>query len=198
MLTPSQLLDTIRSEGGVSIPSYLTSEELKQLLGELSLMKMTEQSEEVGPYSVRQSFSSATRFITGGAFVRAYLHVESSINEWFSTITPPPLCSLFQCTDIVVQRYPPGPIGLSAHRDGASFANIIAVLVLEGSGRFAFCDDRNGSNPRSVRNEPGDLILMRGVGFDGSDFQPFHFVDSITSTRTTFAMRQRKIHKTPS
>lgn len=197
MLAPSHLLDAIRAEGGVSVPSFITEDERRELLHELSSMTMAEQPKEFGPYGVRQSFISATRFVSGGIFVRTYLYVESCLKAWFNSLTPSPLHEPFRFTDFVVQQYSPGPIGISPHRDGKSFVNIIAVLVLEGHGRFAFCDDREGRGARGIRNEPGDLILMRGIGFDGNDIQPFHLVGSITSKRTTFAMRQRKMHQTP-
>ena len=68
----------------------------------------------------------------------------------------------------------------------------MCVFVLEGMGRFCLCDDRDGKNSRAVRNDPGDLILMRAPGFAGADIQPFHFVDRIVRRRTSFALRQKK------
>lgn len=195
-MTPIELLDTIRAVGGASVPSFITGDERGALLEELSRMTLTEQPAEVGAYNVRQSFSSVMSFIPSGKFEQTYLRVESCLRIWFDSLTPSPLREPLRFTDLVVQQYPPGTIGISPHHDGKSFVNIIAVLVLEGQGRFAFCNDREGNGARNISNEPGDLILMRGVGFDGSDFQPFHFVDSITSKRTTFAMRQRKPRET--
>jgi alkylated DNA repair dioxygenase AlkB len=162
-----------------------------ELLAELETLTFSEQPERFGAYNVFQRFSAIETFDATSACARFASHTAHTLNDWFQSGTYDVLAQPLVFTDLVANRYPPGEMGISPHRDGKSFINIIAVAVLEGKGRFCFCDDRDGTNPREVIHQPGDIILMRGVGFNGRNFQPFHFVDQITARRTTFGMRQR-------
>ena len=99
--------------------------------------------------------------------------------------------------DLMLQRYSPGEIGITPHRDRTSYRNIICLFVLEGRGRFFVCRDRDGTNAIEIPNSPGDLILTRAPGCLGSGQRPFHFVREITSTRYVFGLRHEVNAKTP-
>ena len=187
-----KVVQSIDKDGAVSISNFLNDEIRLSLLKELKKYRLRKQPEVYGRYDVKQAFSSVEEFRRDSLFLQVKNEVEEFLREKFETCIPYPLDGLLQFTDIVVQRYPSGLGGISAHRDGKSFLNLVVVMVIEGTGRFCLCDDREMSNIRVVPNEAGSLILMRAVGFLGKDIQPFHFVHHITKKRTILALRQMK------
>lgn len=92
--------------------------------------------------------------------------------------------------DLVVQRYDPGPCGISPHRDHIRYINLIGVLVIDGAGDFAICDDRQGHGARPIPAAEGSLLLMRGPGFDGRRDRPFHTLGRVTRERLILGLRQ--------
>ncbi|MDP3646235.1 MAG: hypothetical protein Q8R25_04045 [bacterium] len=182
----------MRSGGGATICNFLSNTVRNALLDELRRYDLQEQPALYGAYDTRQAFASVSSFANDSLFVSVAGQLELFLEKKFRECSPYPFSEPVRFTDLVVQRYQPGPIGIAPHRDGKSFINVVAVLILEGEARFCFCDDREGNNFRPMRNQPGDLLLMRAPGFLGEDVQPFHFVDSITQQRTTFALRQKK------
>lgn len=183
----------IETVGVATIPNFLKAGVRDALLNELEQYQLNPEPEEYGQYRVKQAFRSVTAFPDGSLFLEVRDELEAWLNTEFSREFPQHLSEPLQFSVPVAQRYEVGPIGVSAHRDGKSFINLIAIFVLEGTGRFCVCDNRQGSNPQLVRNEPGDLLLMRGPGFLGSDFQPFHFVDTISVRRTSFSLRHKRL-----
>jgi hypothetical protein len=95
-------------------------------------------------------------------------------------------------TNAALNRYPPGPLGLSPHRDSARSINLVAIFVLRGCGRFIVCQDRTGRDAVDLSNAPGDLLLLRAPGFLSTEDRPFHAVLDIIEERLTFALRQRR------
>ncbi len=94
--------------------------------------------------------------------------------------------------DLMLQRYAPGEVGITPHRDRSAYRNVICLFVLAGRGRFGVCADRGGSNAREISNAPGDLILTRAPGFLGASRRPFHFVRDIVEARYVFGLRQER------
>jgi hypothetical protein len=79
--------------------------------------------------------------------------------------------------EVVVQRYAPDALGITAHRDGKRFRRLVAVVTLEGRARFAIRRDRHGEVVAGWDVGPGDLVLMRGPGLANvRDGRPFHEV----------------------
>jgi hypothetical protein len=72
-----------------------------------------------------------------------------------------PFASPLRFTEAALHRYPPGPLGLSPHRDSARSINLVAIFVLKGRGRFIVCQDRTGRGAVDLPNAPGDLLLLR-------------------------------------
>jgi hypothetical protein len=94
---------------------------------------------------------------------------------------------------MVLQRYEKGSIGITPHRDGLSYVNLVCVFVIRGRGRFYVCSDRSGRDAREIDASPGNVILMRAPGLFGSeDNRPFHYVTDIQETRYSFGLRQRR------
>lgn len=186
-------LEEVRVHGIASIPEFLTKEVCMTLLSELGSCTLTEAEAETGPFRIKQSYLYTTSFTSTSHFIGLAKALEQQLNSTCATHFPTYLSTPLHFTDLVVQRYQPCPVGISPHRDGLKYLNLIALFVLEGKGKFCLCDDRDGSNPREVFNEPGTLLLMRAPGFLGEKVQPFHFVGDIETQRTTFALRHSKV-----
>jgi hypothetical protein len=180
-------LQVIDAEGAMCVPGCLEEEERHALLDELKTYTLVRQPPELGPYKVKQDFASLETFPAGSCFLALRNDLEVQLQWLFGAALSNPL----KFNDLVVQTYEPGSQGISPHRDGLSRINLVALVVLEGKGRFGLCDNRAGENPRPIRNEPGDLLIMRAPGFLGSDVRPFHFVDRVEERRTTFALRHK-------
>ena len=91
---------------------------------------------------------------------------------------------------MVLQRYEEGPIGITPHRDGLSYVNLVCVFIIGGRGRFYVCSDRSGRDAKEVDSSPGNVIFMRAPGlFEAKDNRPFHYVPQLEETRYTFGLR---------
>jgi hypothetical protein len=106
-----------------------------------------------------------------------------------------PFAGPLRFNEMMLNRYEAGSLGITPHRDHASYRNLVALFVLEGEGRFHVAADRSGRSARPVPAPPGHVILMRAPGFsvpEGVPDRPFHFVTDITSRRTVFGLRQEE------
>ncbi len=93
---------------------------------------------------------------------------------------------------MMLQRYAPGALGITPHRDGRRYVKLVCNFTLAGQGRFCVCADRSGRRPRELDASPGTVILLRAPGFLGTDERPFHFVDNIREERYSFGLRQQR------
>lgn len=95
--------------------------------------------------------------------------------------------------DLSLQKYLPGSLGITPHRDGRNRINLVCVFILKGQGKFYLCEDRSGKNAVELDSIPGNVILMRAPGFNGANFRPLHFVSDIKNLRITFGLRQKAV-----
>jgi hypothetical protein len=94
---------------------------------------------------------------------------------------------------MVLQRYEENSIGITPHKDGLRFVNLVCVFVIGGQGRFYVCSDRFRRDAREIDASPGNVILMRAPGlFSSENNRPFHYVTDIRERRYTFGPRQKK------
>ncbi|MBI2486575.1 MAG: hypothetical protein HYW01_06385 [Deltaproteobacteria bacterium] len=93
---------------------------------------------------------------------------------------------------MVLQKYEKGSIGITPHRDGLSYINLVCIFNIGGRGKFFICSDRFGKDAREIDASPGKVVFLRAPGFFGSKDRPFHFVTDIQETRYTFGLRQKK------
>ena len=88
-----------------------------------------------------------------------------------------------------VQKYPPGSIGITLHRDESRYVNLISIFVLKGKAPFLFSLDRNPSHAIVIQTGPGDLILLRAPRGASSPtekrLRPFHAVGRVPQERIT-------------
>lgn len=185
-------VEEIEREGAVSLGGFLKEKPRNLLLEELGCYIFKDRPRYHGEYNTEQNFRAVDDFAPEGLFVDIRFALEEYLRVKFEGCPENPLSKPLQFNELVVQRYAPGPLGITPHKDLLRCINVIVILVLEGQAEFCLCDDREGNNPRALKNEPGDLLLMRGAHFGGQTIRPFHTVKNIRSQRTTYGLRQKK------
>ncbi len=120
------------------------------------------------------------------AFATAF---ERLTAEALALLSPPPYPEPVPMNDLIVQRYHPGSVGITPHRDHLKYEALVALFPLSGRARFCICADRQGSDSREIPTAPGDLILMRAPGLFGLRDRPFHFLDRVESRRISLGLR---------
>ncbi len=142
-----------------------------------------------GANAVRQDFELCMA-IPERSLLRAFAAaLEALLNAALDRLEPRPLARPLHLNDLVVQRYPKGSLGITAHRDHLRYQNLVALVTLSGAARFRLCDDRAGRGARELPCPPGSLLLMRAPGFGGQGDRPFHFLDRVTRSRLSLGLR---------
>lgn len=116
---------------------------------------------------------------------------QALLDESFQKIEPYPFSSKLAFNALVLQRYEPGQLGITPHRDSLRAVNLIAIVNLSGVAEFYRCDDRQGANAVQLDTTPGNVIFLRAPGFLSTVVRPFHFVTGIRSIRYSLGLRQR-------
>ena len=183
-----------------SVP-VLREEARQRLLAEAERYPYTPEPEAVGSGDclVRQQLGSFAAFPPESGFLQLRNGLQSLLDKGFATLDWSPFGTPLAFTDLVLQRYPTGSLGITPHRDGLHYANLVCIVVLGGCGRFFVCRDRAGNDPIELDATPGRVILLRAPGFRDSpatnsvegSHRPFHYVTAITETRYTFGLRQK-------
>jgi hypothetical protein len=93
--------------------------------------------------------------------------------------------------EVSIQRYWPGSVGITPHRDQRRYAYLVAVITVAGSAPFTLCSNRDGDPLRTWQAHQGSLVLLRGPGLAGDpDGRPMHMVGGPTGTpRTSIGIR---------
>jgi hypothetical protein len=93
--------------------------------------------------------------------------------------------------EVAVQRYRPGAIGITPHRDQRRYALIVAVITVSGSAPLTLCRNRQGDALSTWHAGPGSLVLLRGPGLAGEpDGRPLHAIGGPTDQpRTSVGLR---------
>ena len=142
-----------------------------------------------GEDAVRQDFEICMT-IPERSLLRAFAGALGRLVEAALTgLDPAPLDRPFRFNDLVVQRYPKGSRGITAHRDHVRYQGLVAVVTLAGTARFFVCAERSGRGAREVPCPPGDLLLMRAPDFAGRRDRPFHYLSDVTQARLTLGLR---------
>lgn len=186
----THLASRIAAEGAVVIPGALSLDTVRELvlLAELERWKRAESV--VGTSQVEQDYFVVEAFHRESVFHLLAEKTASWVNSWGSLTAG---WSWLRFNEMRLQRYDADSRGITPHRDGLCYRQIIALYVLEGGGRFGLCNDRTEAkepvNARTLQMSAGDLVLMRGAGFLGKDVQPMHFVDNVRTRRITYGLR---------
>jgi hypothetical protein len=146
-----------------------------------------------GEKLVRQQMGSFGSFLPGSAYLELRDTFQSWLDERLHGLPHYPFSTPLRFDSLSLQMYAPGSIGITPHRDGLRYINLICIFVIAGQGRFFVCADRSGRDAVEIEAAPGNVILMRAPGFLGEDLRPFHFVSEISLTRYSFGLRQLRI-----
>lgn len=191
---PNQIVAALTAQGAVSIP-FLREDFRLALLREAQGYTYSPEPEIVGrgPDAVRQQAASQCIVSPEGAYAELRTAFQAVCSEVFQSLTPYPFATRLRLTDLRLQKYARGSLGITPHRDGARFCNLVCIFVIGGQARFAICADRFGREATEIDVSPGRLLLLRAPGFLGSDERPFHYVTDIRDERYTCGLRQRSL-----
>ena len=195
-LTPEfdlpEIIRTLSRVGAITMPGVLGNTARQRLLEPALRLPFADQPAVVGPYGVQQHYAVVTDFAPGSVFRQLWGAFQTLLEQHLAILPRSPFASPLRFTTAALHRYPPGPLGLSPHRDSARSINLVAIFVLRGRGRFIVCQDRTGRGAVDLPNAPGDLLLLRAPGFLSTEDRPFHAVFDIVEERLTFALRQHR------
>ncbi len=187
------ILEELSSVGATSI--RLLEEDFRvALLEEAQDYEYQPEDEIVGSGDrvVRQQISSFDDFPGDSAYVLLKDSFQGLLEQRLVELEAYPFETALNFNSMVLQRYEEGSLGITPHKDGLSYINLVCVFMIGGRGRFYVCSDRSGRDAKEVDASPGNVILMRAPGlFGAGDNRPFHFVSEIEETRYTFGLRQK-------
>ena len=184
-------LPIIEAEGAAAIP-WLDDQATKILEREAEALSCRVARPVIGEgeNEVRQEFEVCLDFPDDGAFQALTSVIEGRLNEALAKRRRHRTGVPLRLNDIILQRYQPGCLGITPHRDHIKYTGLVAIVVVAGDGRFCVCADRQGRDRIEVPAPVGHLILMRAPGFDDRHRRPFNFLDQVTERRYSFGMRQ--------
>ncbi len=142
-----------------------------------------------GEREVHQEFEICMPVPDGSPFHDCRDALERLLARALKEMPAAPLTVPPRLTDLVVQRYPAGSRGITAHRDHLCYRDLVAIVTLAGQARFFVSTDRSGKNAREVPVPPGSVLLMRAPGFAGRDDRPFHFLNDVGEERICLGLR---------
>ncbi len=194
-----EILDSLTHIGAASIP-LLRTDARKQLVHTAQNLSYQREAEEVGKGErlVRQQVASCEDFSEAPIFLQLRDAFQELLTQSLAHLSVYPFSFPVDLNTMVLQKYEPNSIGITPHRDGKRYKNLVCIFVLEGQGRFYVCSNRAGNDPIEIDASAGNVLLMRASGFKGinnclaesDEIRPFHFITDIPNQRYTFALRQ--------
>ncbi len=190
-LNINKIIDELRVVGATSVKILNNGPRLK-FLEEAETYSYKPEDEIVGTGDkiVRQQMSSFEDFPKGSLFIDLKKSFQALMDDSLSNFKPYPFDRRLNLNSMSLQKYEKGSIGITPHRDGFRYKNVICNFNISGSGRFFICSNRSGKDSNEIDFPPGSILFMRAPGFLGSDSRPFHFVKEIQDTRYVFGLRQ--------
>lgn len=185
-------ISELTAKGATSI--QLLTEDLRlKLLQEAQGYQYIPEPEVVGSghRTVRQQLGSFSSFPKDTHFNQLRVAFQNLLNEHLARLDTYPFATRLAFNAMVLQKYEPGSLGITPHRDRLSSINLVCIFIIGGQGKFCLCRDRSGSQARVIDSSPGSVIFLRAPGFSNSAERPFHYVSDIQTTRYTFGLRQR-------
>jgi hypothetical protein len=193
-LDTASILKDLSSLGATSI--RLLDEDFRVALLKEARDYTYEPEDEIvgsGGRVVRQQLSSFEDFSEDSDYILLKNSFQDLLEERLARLGTYPFEMALGFNSMVLQRYEEGSIGITPHRDGLSYINLVCVFVIGGQGSFYVCSDRSGNDSIEIDASPGNVIFMRAPGFLGSeDNRPFHYVTDIREPRYTFGLRQKR------
>jgi hypothetical protein len=140
---------------------------------------------------VIQQMSTFEEFPGNSKFYNLKISFQALLEDCLKNLKPYPFHTRLLFNSMSLQRYEKGSIGITPHRDGFKYKNLISNFNIDGGGRFFVCSHRSGKDSYEIPFPPGNVLLMRAPGFLGMDERPFHYVSDIQGTRYVFGLRQK-------
>ena len=188
-----RILEELSSVGATSV--RLLEEDFRLALLEEAQDYDYQPEDEIvgsGDRVVKQQVSSFDDFPEDSAYVLLKDSFQGLLEQRLVELEAYPFETALGFNSMVLQRYEEGSLGITPHKDGLSYINLVCVFMIGGRGRFYVCSDRSGRDAKEVDASPGNVILMRAPGlFGAEDNRPFHYVTEIEETRYTFGLRQK-------
>lgn len=186
-----RIISELSAIGATSVPLLMEDFRLA-LLQEAASYPYTPEAEVVGNGNqiVKQQLSSFTDFPASSLYNQLKNAFQNLLDEHLAAIKIYPFATKLDFNAVVLQKYQPGSIGITSHRDRSIYINLVCIFNIGGQGRFYVCGDRSGSNAKAIDSSPGSVIFLKAPGFMDSPERPFHYVNDIQTTRYTFGLRQ--------
>lgn len=140
---------------------------------------------------VRTEYDACNRVLEVPLYAEFQQAFQALLDQALQNFDPYPFSSKLKFNSLVLQRYQPGQLGITPHRDSLWAVNLIALVNLNGSAEFYRCDDRQGTNAVLLDTTPGNAIFLRAPGFLNAAVRPFHLLTNVRSTRYSLGLRQR-------
>ena len=185
------VIQSIVTVGAASVP--LIDESFRSALldeAERYPYRLEEEYVGSGENQVRQQMGSCDDFPLNCQYRLLADAFQAWLDARLDSLRDYPFSSRLRFDSLSLQRYEPGSIGITPHRDGWRYINLICIFAIAGRGRFFVCADRAGNEAVEIAASPGNLILMRAPGFMRANLRPFHFVTDVTERRYSFGLRQ--------
>jgi hypothetical protein len=189
-----RILEELSSVGATSVK--LLDEDFRLALLEEAEGYVYQSEDEIvgsGNRIVRQQVSSFVNFPQNSGYVLLKNSFQDLLEQRLAQLEIYPFETALNFNSLILQRYEEDSIGITPHKDGLSYINLVCVFIIGGRGRFYVCSDRSGREAREIDASPGNVIFMKALGLFGpADNRPFHFVTDIKEARYTFGLRQKK------
>ena len=194
-LNIGKILEELWAVGTTSV--YILDEDFRiSLLEEAHHYNYEPEEEVVGSRErlVKQQVFSFRDFPDESGYILLKDSFEELFNRHLEGVKPYPFETPLTFNSMVLQKYEKESIGITPHKDGKSYINVVCIFIIGGKGRFFICSDRAGNDSREIDASEGNLILMRAPGFYGSENdRPFHYVTDIKERRYSFGVRQKRV-----
>lgn len=191
---PTDILQVIEklSESGATSLKMLSEDFRLALLEEAAGYTYQPLREVVGSGEnvVRQQMEMFSNFPHESKYILLKYSFQIWLDKHLKQMKHDPFKTPLNLNAFELLRYEAGSLGITAHRDGFRYKNLVCIFIIGGKGRFFVCSDRSGSDSRELDASPGNVILMRAPGFFGQNERPFHYVRDIQETRYVFGLRQ--------
>lgn len=187
-----KILEELSSIGATSV-RILNEDSRMSLLKEAEgyIYKPEDEIVGSGDRIVRQQMGSFDDFSEGSKYILLKNSFQALFDGYLAELETYLFETRLGFNLMVLQKYEKGSIGITPHRDGLRYINLVCIFTIGGRGKFFICSDRFGKDAREIDASPGKVVFLRAPGFFGSKDRPFHFVTDIQETRYTFGLRQK-------
>lgn len=127
------VISRLGTEDAAAVP-LLDGEGQRVLLQEAEGLPFTNARPVVGHGDrlVRQDFAYCTSIPLDSTLRELAEALERLVNAAVMRVSPRPLAQALRFNDLVVQRYEPGSLGITPHRDHLRYVGLVAIVVLSG------------------------------------------------------------------